>query len=87
MLYRSRAVRRMGSAALNLCYVAAGRFDAYWATSVQTWDVAAGSLLVHEAGGVITAPDGAPFDVRQGWCAVAGDPALHRELLEALREA
>src|SRR5262249_35943039 len=58
-----QSIRRTGSAALNLCYVAAGRFDAYWAHETKTWDVAAGSLLVREAGGVITAIDGSPFSV------------------------
>lgn len=49
---RSRAVRRLGSAALNLAYIAAGQLDAYWALSLQIWDVAAGALLLNQAGGV-----------------------------------
>ena len=87
VLHRSQAVRRMGSAALNLCYVAAGRLDGYWATSVKTWDVAAGVLLVREAGGIVTAVDGGPFDLTRPTLAASATPALHRELVEALCEA
>ena len=54
----AQAVRRIGAAALNLAYVAAGRLDAYWATNVKAWDVAAGFLLVEEAGAVLTHLDG-----------------------------
>ena len=50
----SRAVRRLGSAALDLCYVAAGRFDGFWEPKLQPWDVAAGALIVAEAGGRVT---------------------------------
>lgn len=85
VLYRCQALRRMGSAALNLCYVAAGRLDAYWATSVKTWDVAAGILLVSEAGGVITALDGGPIDVDRPLFASAANATLHAELVSALR--
>ena len=55
---RVAGVRRFGSAALDLAYVAAGRFDAYWERDIKPWDVAAGSLLVTEAGGIVTAADG-----------------------------
>jgi myo-inositol-1(or 4)-monophosphatase len=58
---RFQSIRRTGSAALNLCYVAAGRFDAYWSFSTHVWDVAAGVLIVREAGGVVSAVDGGPF--------------------------
>ena len=51
MLSRCQAIRRMGSSALNLCYLAAGRFDVYWSYSTKIWDVAAGVLIVREAGG------------------------------------
>ena len=54
MLHQTQALRRLGSAALNLCYLAAGRLDAYWATSPKVWDIAAGVLLVREAGGYVT---------------------------------
>jgi len=58
MLFHARAVRRDGSAALNLAYVAAGRFDAFWELGVKPWDVAAGLLLIREAGGVILPIEG-----------------------------
>jgi myo-inositol-1(or 4)-monophosphatase len=79
-----QGVRRLGSAALNLAYVAAGRLDAYWATSVKTWDIAAGILLVREAGGLVTHVAGGPLDLRSPeLLAVASEP-LGRELLGVL---
>jgi myo-inositol-1(or 4)-monophosphatase len=57
----SQGVRRDGSAALNLCYVAAGRLDGFWERPLNAWDLAAGSLLVEEAGGVVAGYDGTPF--------------------------
>lgn len=62
-LEHSRAVRRLGSAALDLCYVAAGRFDGFWEQHLKHWDVAAGVLIVREAGGTVTGMDGAPLDM------------------------
>jgi myo-inositol-1(or 4)-monophosphatase len=62
---QSQGVRRTGSAALNLCYVACGRFDAFWALSTKAWDVAAGVLLVEEAGGAVSNPEGAPFSLSE----------------------
>jgi myo-inositol-1(or 4)-monophosphatase len=87
LVHRSQATRRMGSAALNLCYVAAGRLDAYWASSVHAWDVAAGVLLVQEAGGCVTRIDGTAFDLWNPELAVSATPPLHRQLLEALGAA
>ena len=84
LLARAQAVRRMGSAALNLAYLAAGRFDAYWARHGKIWDVAAGVLLVSEAGGVVTGVTGEPLDWERPHCAVAATAALHGELLEAV---
>lgn len=63
MMKRSRAVRRLGSAAIDLAYVACGRFDGFWELKLHPWDVAAGALLVEEAGGVVTDFDGSPFDI------------------------
>ncbi len=60
---RCQGVRRDGAAALNLCYVAAGRLDGFWERPLQPWDVGAGALLVREAGGTVTALDGGPFDL------------------------
>ena len=58
MLPRCQAIRRTGSSALNLCYLAAGRFDLYWSYSTHIWDVAAGVLILREAGGCVTSPTG-----------------------------
>jgi myo-inositol-1(or 4)-monophosphatase len=85
VLYRCQALRRMGSAALNLCYVAAGKLDAYWATSVKTWDVAAGALLVTEAGGTVSSLDGTPFDDRDPKLVACSTPALQLEMLACLK--
>ena len=82
---RSRGVRRCGSAALDLCAVADGTYDGYWEPRLQPWDVAAGSLLVREAGGVLSDLDGGPFDPRRG-DVVATNGRLHAVLLGALRE-
>ncbi|MCE9555533.1 MAG: inositol monophosphatase [Planctomycetes bacterium] len=79
-----QSVRRMGSAALNLCYLAAGRLDAYWDTKTQIWDVAAGVLIAQEAGGVVTGLDGSPFRVDRPAVVAAGNAILHRELLGIL---
>ena len=85
VLVASQSVRRLGSAALNLCYLAAGRADAYWATSVKSWDVAAGVLLVQEAGGTMTAVDGSPFVLAEPKFIAAATPGLHSELVEILQ--
>jgi myo-inositol-1(or 4)-monophosphatase len=80
---RARAVRRLGSAALDLCYVAAGRFDAFWEHKLQPWDVAAGALIVQEAGGVITTIDGAPFESRAG-SVLASNGHIHSAMLDTI---
>ncbi len=82
---RARAVRRLGSAALDMAYVAAGRFDGFWEDSLKPWDVAAASLLVEEAGGIVSGTDGSPFRVRAGHV-LAAAPALHPRMLDAIRE-
>ena len=82
--YQAQALRRTGSTALNLAYVAAGRFDGYWAFDNWAWDVAAGVVLVREAGGVVTRVDGSPCDpFRQDL--VAANPAVHAAMVAALR--
>lgn len=80
-----QSLRRLGSAALNLCYVAAGTLDAYWSTSVKSWDVAAGLLLVLEAGGVVTAADGTALQLDRPRLATAATAALHEKLVAVLR--
>ena len=82
----SSGIRRAGSAALDLADVAAGRFDAFWELSLAPWDVAAGVVLIREAGGVVTTLAG-DEDVLDGGSLVAGNPVLHRWLSELLRAA
>lgn len=83
-LGRARAVRRLGSAALDLCYVAASRFDAFWEQHLKPWDVAAGALIVEEAGGRITGMDGSPFDPAAAHL-VASNGRVHDEMLSVIR--
>lgn len=83
-LERARAVRRLGSAALDLCYVAAGRFDGFWEQTLKPWDVAAGALIVAEAGGRVTGMDGSPFDPVAAHL-VASNGLVHDEMLEVIR--
>ena len=82
----SSGIRRAGSAALDLCDVAAGRFDAFWELSLAPWDVAAGVVLVREAGGRVTRLDGSEHVTGHG-SIVAGSPAMHGWLIDLLRSA
>jgi myo-inositol-1(or 4)-monophosphatase len=84
-LARARAVRRLGSAALDLCYVAAGRFEGFWEQHLHPWDVAAGALIAAEAGGRVTGMDGAPFDPAAAHL-VASNGHVHDEMLAVIRE-
>lgn len=82
----AQAVRRDGSAALDLCYVACGRFDGFWELALSAWDTAAGTLIAAEAGGRVTAFEGRPFDVRRPEV-VASNGLIHDEMLAVLRLA
>ncbi len=84
-LHTAQAIRRDGSAALNLSYVAAGRFDGFWELKLSPWDTAAGVLMVTEAGGRVSAFDGAPFDIYKGQI-VASNGLIHDGMLRVLRE-
>lgn len=84
LILRSRGVRRPGSAAVDLCYVAAGRFDGFWEERLHPWDTAAGALLVEEAGGAVTSFEGRPYNPWDKSIA-AGNPLIHREVLEVLQ--
>ncbi len=84
-LGQARAVRRLGSAALDLCYVAAGRFEGFWEQHLKPWDVSAGALIVEEAGGRVTGMDGAPFDPGAAHL-VASNGRVHDEMLAVIRD-
>jgi myo-inositol-1(or 4)-monophosphatase len=77
-------LRRFGSAALDLAFVAAGRFDGYWERNLSAWDIAAGMLLVREAGGYVTTLAGKD-DVLEVGDVLAGNEFIHRDLLKILK--
>ena len=79
-------IRRAGSAALDLSNVACGRFDAFWELTLAPWDVAAGMLIVQEAGGIVTDLEGNPARPVEG-AFVAGNPAMHAWLLQTVKRA
>jgi myo-inositol-1(or 4)-monophosphatase len=81
---RTRSLRRTGSTAINLAYLAAGRFDGFWAFDNHVWDVAGGTVIVREAGGIITNPDGTEYDFYAP-SALASNGPLHAAMLEAMR--
>ena len=84
-MVRCRSVREMGSAAINLALVAAGRLDAFWELALGPWDVAAGCLLVEEAGGRVTDPGGRPVSLAAP-SVVASNGRIHDEMLATLRQ-
>lgn len=79
-------IRRMGAAALDLADVACGRYEAFWELRLAPWDIAAGLLLVREAGGIVTTLDGAPCPVAET-SVLAGNPAMHTWLFDTLRQS
>jgi myo-inositol-1(or 4)-monophosphatase len=83
---RAQAVRRDGAAALDLAFLAAGRFDAFWESDLSPWDVAAGALIVREAGGRVSAIDGEPFAIEAG-SVLASNGRVHEEMIAALATA
>jgi len=82
--YQTQGMRRTGSSALNLAYVAAGRFDGFFAFQICPWDVAAGIVMVEEAGGRISRRDGGQYDVFSSELIVASNGSLHAELFRGL---
>ena len=84
LLARTAGVRRDGSAALDLCYVACGRVDGFWETGLSPWDLAAGVVIVREAGGQVTDYAGKPGFLESGEI-IAAAPGLHGPVLEVLR--
>jgi myo-inositol-1(or 4)-monophosphatase len=83
-IMEARAIRRDGSAALDLCYVAAGRFDGFWELKLYAWDVAAGKLLVEEAGGTVTDFRGGQLDIR-GQQILASNGRIHEAMIKVLQ--
>jgi len=82
-------IRRAGAAALDLADVAAGRLDGFWELQLASWDIAAGTLLIREAGGIVTRPDGAAevLSTQGNGSIVAGNAAMHRWLIDLLRKS
>ncbi|MBN2118496.1 MAG: inositol monophosphatase [Anaerolineales bacterium] len=81
----TQGVRRLGSAALDLCYVAAGRFDGYWEMSLNAWDVAAGGLICEEAGARVTDVKGGADYISPPQSIIACAPGIHTQMLEELK--
>lgn len=83
---RSQGVRRIGSAALDLCYVASGRFEGYWETTVSAWDLAAGALIAQEAGAKVTSLAGDSKYFTPPYSLLAANPWIHPQMLSVLAE-
>ena len=81
---RVAGLRRFGAASLDMAFVAAGRLDGYWERNLQPWDMAAGQIMVREAGGVVTTWDGGPAE-QGGNCLAAATPELHAAAMKVLR--
>lgn len=84
LMHLSQGVRRIGSASLDLAYVACGRFDGYWERGLKIWDIAAGVLLVREAGGVVSSYENGPLDLLSGRI-LATNGHIHRTMSKALQ--
>ena len=85
MMMKTAGVRRIGCAALELSYVACGRYDGFWDRKLRPWDVAAGFLIIEEAGGIVTTLSGDPDKFREPYEFLAANPALHPLLLKELQ--
>ena len=81
---QARAVRRLGSAAIDLCYVAAGRLDGFWEQELNPWDTAAAALVVEEAGGRVTTFAGRPFQSRER-TPVGSTGLIHEEMVATMQ--
>lgn len=84
VISEAQSVQRSGSAALNLCYVASGRVDAFWSTNLKPWDMAGGVLIVEEAGGQVTQTAGGPFELEVPDLLATNGTALHQDLSQLL---
>ncbi|MBW2345452.1 MAG: inositol monophosphatase [Deltaproteobacteria bacterium] len=85
MLVRAQGVRRPGSAAIDMCYVAAGRFDGFWESDLKPWDTAAGTVIVKEAGGRLSTYEGNPYDPYRK-SIVAANPFIHDAMMQVLMD-
>ena len=86
VLERCRSLRRLGSCALNMCYVSDGRLDAYWATNVASWDAAAGIVIARESGALLTSYDGTPVDDWQPRFLVSCSREVHDTMVALLAD-
>jgi myo-inositol-1(or 4)-monophosphatase len=86
VMAQAGGMRRLGAAALDLAYVACGRVDAYWERGLNSWDMAAGIVLIREAGGFISDADGGSDPLKTGTVA-CGNEILHQDLVKLLRQA
>ena len=86
MIMKARAIRRAGSAALDLAYVAAGRFDGFWELKLNPWDTAAGWLMVEEAGGVVTDIGGEDYALESP-AILASNGRIHKEMMDVLKRS
>jgi myo-inositol-1(or 4)-monophosphatase len=82
-LLKAQGVRRCGSVALDLCFIACGRFDGFWEMKLNPWDIAAGVVIAEEAGGIVTDFEGRPVDIYRPEI-VASNGRIHRSMLEVL---
>ena len=82
---RARGMRRTGTAAIDLCYIACGRFDGFWEFKLNPWDTAAGKLIVEEAGGKVTNYKGDPYSI-YGQDLIASNGLIHQDMVEVLQE-
>jgi myo-inositol-1(or 4)-monophosphatase len=85
MLVRAQGIRRPGSAAIDMCYVAAGRFDGFWESDLKPWDTAAGTVIVKEAGGKLSTYEGDPYDPYRKTI-VAANPFIHDAMIKVLMD-
>ncbi len=86
LLMVSQEVRRDGSAAIDLCFVACGRFDGFWELKLKPWDIAAGSIIVHEAGGMLSNFSGQKFSIHDDEI-LASNGKIHEQMIEVLQQA
>jgi len=85
ILRKAQGIRRLGSAALDLCYVASGSLDAFWEQGLKPWDMAAGVVILREAGGMVSGIDGTPFDLYRGDI-LASNSRVHEELQRCMND-